>query len=221
MAASTGVKRALLLTGDTSVRTISPDDRSAALLFGDAGTATAIERDETAPPAYFCVGSDGTGAEHLMIKAGQFRNPSTAETSVRTQREGTNIRSDEDLFMNGAEVFTFTLREVPGLLKTVMGSAGWTMADTDAFVMHQANQFMLTHLAKFVKIPREKLVLELADYGNTSSASIPLAMGVSPICRPLQERQLKLIVAGFGVGFSWGAAAITCGPIVLPPPVLV
>lgn len=123
--------------------------------------------------------------------------------------------------MNGAEVFTFTLREVPGLLKTVLGCAGWSIADTDAFVMHQANQFMLSHLAKFVKIPPEKLVLELTDYGNTSSASIPLAMGVSPICRPLLERQLKLVVAGFGVGFSWAAAAISCGPVALPPPVLV
>ncbi len=212
-----GARRALLLVGDTSTRTISPEDRSVALLFGDAGSATALEYSAAAPPTTFSLGTDGSGQEHLMIKAGLFRNPRTAETGLRTLREGGNRRSDEDLYMNGAEVFTFTLREVPGLLQSVLEAAGWQLAGTDAVVMHQANQFMLTHLAKRLKISPEKLPLVLKDYGNTSSASIPLALTESPICRPLQEREMKLVLAGFGVGFSWAAAAVQCGPLVLAP----
>lgn len=219
--ASSGVRRALLLAGDTSTRMISPQDRSTALLFGDAGSATALEYSETAAPATYALGTDGTGWDNLIVKAGLFRNPRTAETCVRTVREGNNIRSDEDLFMNGGEIFTFTLREVPGLFKSVLGAAGWSMETVDAVVMHQANQFMLQHLGRRLKIPAEKLPLVMADFGNTSSASIPLAISQSPICTPLREREMKLVLAGFGVGFSWAAAAIPCGPLVLPPLTLV
>jgi 3-oxoacyl-[acyl-carrier-protein] synthase-3 len=214
------VKRLLLLVGDTITKLTSPQDRSVAPLFGDAGTATALEYNENANAMVFQMGTDGSGEHHLIVPAGAFRQTHTEETAVRTERESGNIRSDEDLYMNGTEIFTFTLREVPKLINSTLHTAGWTVGSVDAFVMHQANRFMLQHLTKKMKLPPEKVIMTLADYGNTSSASIPLA-----ITHSLAERSknniLRLVLAGFGVGFSWGAVALTFKNIILPDLVIV
>lgn len=217
---ASGLRRVLLLVGDTVSRIVSPQDRSAAPLFGDAGTATALEIDPDSPPWFFELGTDGSGQQHLIIPAGGFRTPRTADTALRTPREGGNVRSDEDLFMDGAEIFAFSLREVPRLIKQVTNSAGWTMETINAVVMHQANQFMLQHLAKRMKLPAEKVVLTLEDFGNTSSASIPLAI-THALADKLLTTQLHLVLAGFGVGLSWGAVALTCGPLVAPSLIVV
>jgi 3-oxoacyl-[acyl-carrier-protein] synthase-3 len=212
--------RFLLLVGDTISRIVSPQDRSVALLFGDAGTATAIEKDDTAPPLVFSLGTDGGGQGHLMVPAGGFREPHSAATCHRTSRDDGNTRSDEDLYMNGAEIFTFTLREVPPLFKSVLSTAGWSLEDLDAVVMHQANRFMLEYLAKRMRLAPQKVVIALENRGNTSSASIPLAM-TDTLADRLRATSLRLVLAGFGVGFSWAAVALTCGPMVMPELVLV
>ncbi len=214
LAAGAG-KRALVLVGDTISRLTSPHDRSVALLFGDAGTATALESEPGAPPLFFALGTDGSGAEHLMVPAGGFRHPRTGFTPVRTVRENGNVRSDEDVFMNGGEIFAFTIKTVPAVIQSALQSAGWAPADVDAFVFHQANRFMLQHLAKRLRIPDSKLVLTLEDFGNTSSASIPLSMTVG-LRERLSSTPLRLVLAGFGVGFSWGSMAVTCGPMAMP-----
>jgi len=212
--------RVLLLVGDTISRITSPRDRSVALLFGDAGTATALERAEGSPPLSFSLGTDGNGQDHLVVPAGGFRQPCTEASARRTVREDGNIRSDEDLYMNGAEIFTFTLQEVPPLLKSVLGTAGWDVSEVDAFIMHQANRFMLEYLAKRMRLPSEKVVVALENRGNTSSASVPLAM-TDALAGRLRQESLRLVLAGFGVGFSWAAVALTCGPMVMPELVLV
>jgi 3-oxoacyl-[acyl-carrier-protein] synthase-3 len=217
---SGAARRVLLLVGDTISRIVSPQDRSVALLFGDAGTATAMEKDDTAPPLAFSLGTDGTGQGHLMVPAGGFRQPHSAATCHRTARDDSNIRSDEDLYMNGAEIFTFALREVPPLFKSVLSTAGCSLEDLDVVVMHQANRFMLEYLAKRMRLAPEKVVVALENRGNTSSASIPLAM-TDMLADRLKTGSLRMILAGFGVGFSWGAAALTCGPMVMPELVLV
>lgn len=200
-------RRALLLVGDTISKIASAADRSVAYLFGDAGTATALERTDSASRWTFVSGTDGTGASHLSVPAGMFRQPSTAETKQPRAREGGNVRSDEQLYMNGAEIFNFTLREVPPMISSLLQAAGWTIDEVDAVVPHQANRFMLDYLAKKMKVPSEKFVVALKHYGNTSSASIPLAL-----CSNLRERlgagSSKLVLAGFGVGFSWSAVAL-------------
>lgn len=213
--ASNSAGRVLLLVGDTISRTVSARDRSTAPLFGDAGTATALVRDDGAPAMIFELGTDGSGADHLMIPAGGFRKPRNAQTATRTERESGNVRSDEDLFMNGAEVFAFTLREVPKLIKSVTEAAGWQNHEVDAWVLHQANRFMLQHLTKRLGLPAERVALAIGDYGNTSSTSIPLTMTHSLAGR-LRGGKLQLILAGFGVGFSWGALALTCERMVMP-----
>jgi 3-oxoacyl-[acyl-carrier-protein] synthase-3 len=211
-----GGGRALLLVGDTISRIASPEDRSVATLFGDAGSATALEADQNTPTKmHFQLGTDGGGHRHLMVPAGGFRVRHSEQTSKRTLREGGNIRCDEDLFMNGAEVFSFSMKTVPGLIASVLDQAKWPLETVDAFVLHQANRFMLEHLARRAKLPRSRLVLALEDYGNTSSASIPLAMTTSLAGR-LTNCELRLLLAGFGVGFSWASVALNCGPLLMP-----
>jgi 3-oxoacyl-[acyl-carrier-protein] synthase-3 len=217
--AAGGIRRLLLLVGDTS-SFVSSLDRSTTMLFGDAGTVTALERDDNAQPWVFEVGTDGSGQNHLIVPAGRCRQPSTESTRRQTEREGGNIRSDEHLFMNGAEVFAFTLREVPPLVKSVLSNAEWSLESVDAFVMHQANRFMLQHLAKKMKLPMDKVVVALEEYGNTSSASVPLAM-THTLAKKLKSSELRLLLAGFGVGWSWGAVALTCGLMVMPELVVV
>lgn len=208
--------RVLLLVGDTISKLTSPEDRSVAYLFGDAGSATLLERDENAAPMHFVTGSDGAGAEHLKVEAGMFRHRSSEATRTAMPREGGNIRSDEQLAMNGPEIFNFTLREIPSLVSETLQMAGWSLEQVDAFVMHQANRFMLDYLGKRMKLPTGKAVVALENFGNTSSASIPLA-----ICDRLRERlatgPARLLLAGFGVGFSWAAAAIEVDrPVIMP-----
>lgn len=209
-----GCKRVLLLAGDTPSKFVSPLDKSTRPLFGDAGSATAIEYKEN-QRMYFELGTDGTGFSHLIIPAGGVRQMRTTETAKRTEREGGNIRSDEDLFMDGAEIFTFTLREVPPMLSKVLTSSGWVIEDVDAFVFHQANQFILDYLSKKMKLPPDKVPYSLKDFGNTSSASIPLTMS-QRLSELLQGDKTRLVLAGFGIGFSWGAVALESGPMLLP-----
>jgi 3-oxoacyl-[acyl-carrier-protein] synthase-3 len=206
----------LLLVGDTSSRIASPQDQSVALLFGDAGTATALTPDASALPMFFELGADGAGFNELIVRAGGFRNPCNPDTAIRTLREGQNIRSDQDLFMNGPEVFTFTLQRVPPLIKALLHNAGRQIDEIDGFVFHQANRFMLEHLAKRMKLPAEKFVIALENFGNTSSASIPLAITTTNLRTRMQESGLRLLLAGFGVGFSWAAVLLNCGPAVCP-----
>lgn len=214
---ATGCKRVLLLAGEMGSRMVSPMDRSTAPLFGDAGTATALESDGGAT-MHFELGTDGAGYQHLIVPAGTAtaRLPHSAQTMERTERAGGNIRSDEDLYMNGAEMFTFTLREVPPLIDVMLEHSQWQRDEVDHFLFHQANEFMLVHLAKRMGIPKQKLPLILEHYGNTSSASIPLAV-THALRQSLEKRTLKLVMAGFGSGFSWGACAVEMGPIAAPP----
>ncbi len=209
------ISRGLLLVGDTSNRTISPLDRATALLFGDSGTATALELTDENSPLAAVWGTDGTGWRHIIRPAGLFRHPHTEATALRTEREGGNIRSDEDTYMNGAEVFSFTLREVPGLISQVLELSQWKPEEVDAFVFHQANLFMLNHLAKKMKLDLGKFPLSIGQFGNTSSASIPLT--ISSSLPQLKSQSRKLVLAGFGVGLSWSAIALQCGPLCLPP----
>ena len=138
-----GCRRLLLLVGDTMSRLVSPRDRTVTSLFGDAGTATALEYDEGAPAMYFNFGTDGSGGHCLSVPAGAFRHPHSPESCQRIERTGGNVRSDEDLFMDGGEVFTFVLREVPRLIESILSAAEARVDDIQAFVFHQANRFML------------------------------------------------------------------------------
>lgn len=210
-----GGGRALLLVGDTGSRNLSPQDRSTIPLFGDAGTATALEIDDSASPMQFVMGTDGEGAPHLMIPAGGHRLPRSAETSVPHTCDDGIIRSDEDVHMNGAEVFAFALREVPRLIKATFAASETTADDLDGIVFHQANTFLMKHLTRRLKIPAEKFPYSLARYGNTASASIPLAIN-DHWGSENGPQDLRLLLAGFGVGWSWASCVANCRGVVIP-----
>jgi len=212
---ATGAKRVLLLIGDTSERGSHPEDKSTVFLFGDTGTATGLEYDETAPEATHVLGTDGSGWQHLCVPdSGCRHRSSVASFEAKVGPDG-NPRRGIDLHMDGAEVFAFTLREVPPMMKTLFEASGWTVDDMEAFIPHQANLFMLQHLGKRMKIPKEKLLLSIAEFGNTSSASIPLTMNLR-MADQLRNGPVNVVMAGFGVGWSWAAVATKLGPIVMP-----
>lgn len=209
-------KRCLLAVGEVSTRRIGPRDRSAAMLFGDAGTATLLERSEPGGmPWTFSLGTDGSGGKHLIVPAGGSRLIPNAETGVEKMGSDGNPRRLDDLYMNGTEIFLFTLNRVPKLVKEVRETAGLNPEAIDAYVFHQANEFMLKHLAKNMQLPPEKVPLILRDFGNTSSASIPLTI-TQKLREPLQSGFQTLLLGGFGVGLSWGAVTMQAGPMVIP-----
>ncbi|CAJ0696974.1 ketoacyl-ACP synthase III [Ralstonia holmesii] len=200
-----GSRRVLLLAGDTISRTVSPSDRATAMLFGDAGTATAIELDAQAESSVFVVGTDGRGATNLLIPQGAYRESNTKD-------ERLNGRDPTCLFMDGGEIFNFTLRSVPPLMADTLSVAKRSIDEVDGVLYHQANEFMLKHLARKSKIPAEKFHTNIDLYGNTSCASIPLLMTTN-LSEQLAASPMTLLMAGFGVGYSWGSALMSVGPL--------
>jgi 3-oxoacyl-[acyl-carrier-protein] synthase-3 len=206
--------RALVLAGDVSTSKLMPGDRGTVPLFGDAGSATALEIDPSAPPLTGVFGTDGTGAEHLIIRAGALREPLVPPVTPHSLEKAAELFDHARLHLNGAEVFNFTLRIVPALANALLDASGQTVDSLDHVIMHQANAMMLTHLRKKLKIPPEKAPIALEGFGNTSSASIPLA-----ICSTLPhafETPKSTVFMGFGVGWSWSALHLTLGPIPSP-----
>lgn len=201
------MKKGLLLVGDTLSKLVSEKDRSIFPLFGDAGTATALIYQEGAPLLSFSLGTDGRGAKHLIVPAGSFREPKSKWTSELQEDMQGNQRSKEHLFMDGLEVFAFTMRSVPKALKELLQKAIYPSEKIDAFVFHQANRFMLTTLQKKSGISEAECVISLDEYGNTSSASIPLAIA-HRLADKIKMGPLRLVLAGFGTGFSWALVVV-------------
>lgn len=202
--ATTSAKRGLLITGDVTSRIVSPLDKSR-LLFGDGGTATLIEKQEGTPRFSFGMKTDGSRFKSIIIPSGAQRNRDGSHERV-VWADG-NARSDYDLFMNGTEVFSFTMTDVPRTAKEFMDIEGTTAEDYDQFVFHQPNLFILKHVAKRLKVPMEKMPLSLDRYGNTSVCSIPLTICDAYGGKPKGVQ--KLFLYGFGVGLSWACASIS------------
>jgi 3-oxoacyl-[acyl-carrier-protein] synthase-3 len=210
-----GAARVLLCAGDTLSRLTNPGDRSTDPLFGDAGSATIVEKTGRAAPWHFVLGADGSGAEAIIVKQGGARQPACLPAE-RVDTDG-NRMHDANLVMNGADVFSFTLREVPGAIQSVMRHAGYAPEAIDALVLHQANRFILSTLAKKVGIADTKTPMGAFEkYGNQSSASIPCAL-IDGLADRLEAESLKVAGCGFGVGLSWGAFAGELGPLTVAP----
>lgn len=206
MIQSGAAKRVLLAVGETSSKLVNPDDRSTAMLFGDAGTVTALEASSVDDHAYFVLGTDGRGAQNLIVPVGGSRAFSAQGNTPLA------LKDPLFLYMDGGEIFNFTLRTVPPLLKRTMEFAGRAVDSYDAFLFHQANLFMLKHLVKKMKLPDERVPINIDNFGNTSSASVPLLM-TTLMKQRLAEQRLELAMFGFGVGYSWSSASISVGPL--------
>jgi len=200
----------LLLTAETYSKFIHDRDRCVRTLFGDAAAASLVTAVESPGHEFigpFVYGTDGAGAEHLIVPAGGMRQPRTPETAIESEDESGNVRSGNHLFMNGGEMFDFVLRTIPGCVGDLLERAGVPPERVDLFVFHQANGYILEHLRKRLKIPAEKFVVAMGHCGNTVSSTIPIALKEALREGRLRPGQLIMLV-GFGVGYSWSAALV-------------
>jgi 3-oxoacyl-[acyl-carrier-protein] synthase-3 len=199
-------ERVLLITSETYSKFIHPGDKAVRTLFGDAAAATllASSADDSRRTSKYVYGTDGSGARNLMVPAGGFRQPLSPESAEARCDDNGNVRSQANLFMNGPEIFNFTLRVIPECVGSLLERSGKRLEDIDLFVFHQANQYMLHHLRKKMKIPPEKFFMWLESCGNTVSSTIPIALKEAQVQGRLRPGQTVMLV-GFGVGYSWGA----------------
>ena len=205
---SAGMRKALILDGETRSKVYSPKDRRTAFIFGDAGVAALIEKDEAFGDSFFSFGSDGSREDLIKIPAGGYRNPSSVKSvTEKVVDEYGNIRTDEQGFMNGGDVFNFVIREIPRDIKSVLQFSGKTLEQIDFFVFHQANSFINSYLAKKLKLDETRIPTTIHKFGNTSSVSVPLTI-VSELKSRIDEDKM-LLLSAFGVGMTWASAVLT------------
>lgn len=201
--------RVLLITADTYTKFINRRDRSIRTLFGDGAAATLVTSVEAESEMIgpLVLGTDGRGANEIIVPAGGLRCPPTAGTAIEKEDDAGNWRSAQNLYMNGADVFSFALRTVPPAIDQLLQKSGLAMDQVDFFVLHQANKFILERLRGKMKIPAEKFWIDMENCGNTVSSTIPIALESA-----IEQKRVKpgdrVALVGFGVGYSWGAAMI-------------
>lgn len=210
------IKKGLLLAGETAVRMSDKEDKSAYSLFGDAGTATALEYTGNENDAFkFIFNSDGKAFETIIIRDGGFRNPVNTESFVKHDYGDGVVRDKLHAELDGMNVFSFGITKVPKQIKQLLEYYNIDKDAVDLFTFHQANLMMNEMIRKKLKLPEEKVPYCITEFGNTSSASIPLAL-VTQEHNKLQTQKLQHIACGFGVGLSWGAVWFETDKIVVP-----
>jgi 3-oxoacyl-[acyl-carrier-protein] synthase III len=200
-------KNVLLITADTYSKMLHAQDKSVRTVFGDGAAATLIQitPGNLSGIGPFVMGTDGRGAGNLIVEAGAFRKRQA--TRAPGVDENGNPRAESCLYMNGGEIFTFTLEIVPKVVNDLLSKAGLSMADVDLFVFHQANKYMLDFLQKKCGIPESKFFICMREFGNTVSSTIPIALKHATKEGKLQ-RGTRVMLVGFGVGYSWGATLV-------------
>jgi len=210
-----GIKKGLLLVGDTISRLISAEDKSTLPIFSDAGSATLLEYSTTPVPMFFNLGSDGEGFAAIYVRDGGARHPFRNE-SLNMQDIAPGVRrAPANLAMQGLDVLQYAFRHVVPNIAGLLEMAGCKIDDPDFYVFHQANRLLNEGLAKKLGLDLGKVPESLADFGNTSSATIPVTLNYR-LNRTLAEGTHKLLLSGFGIGFSWGSALIQVDSIVCP-----
>lgn len=205
---NSGLRKALILDGETRSKVYSPKDRRSAFLFGDGGVAALVERNEKFGESFFSLNSDGSRGDLIKINAGGYRMPSSVETlKEKVVDEYGNIRSEEQGYMHGGDVFNFVIREIPRDIKRIVEWSGVDIQSLDYYVFHQANNFINSYLAKKLKLDTAKIPSTIAKYGNTSSVSVPLTI-VDQLKGKLNGKK-HLMLSAFGVGMTWATAFVS------------
>lgn len=198
-------KNVLLLTAETYSKYLHPSDKSNRSIFGDGAAACLVSTEGLAKIGNFGLGTDGSGAENLIVKTGASRQKQpTGNTSI--DAEG-HTRYDDFLYMNGGNVFNFTLDVVPPLMKEVLEKNGLTKDDVDEYVFHQANKFMLSTIRKVCLLPKDKFYINLETTGNTVSSTVFIALKQC-LDEGIIKKGMNVMVAGFGVGLSWAGTML-------------
>ncbi|MFC2081220.1 3-oxoacyl-ACP synthase III family protein [Bacteroidota bacterium] len=197
-------KNILLITSETYSKFIHPKDKSNKTIFGDAAAATLITgRPGIWEIGEFAFGTDGSGAGNLIVKNGGLRFRDEEGRDILNE-DNSFVRNDDNLYMNGGEIFSFTSKAVPVLIDEVLKRNNLNKFDIDAYVMHQANKYMLEFIRRKMKIDPRNFIYYLEDVGNTVSNTIPIALKE----RCMDSNQRNLLLAGFGVGYSWSGCTL-------------
>ena len=201
------IRKALILDGETRSKVYSPKDRRSAFIFGDGGVAALVERNEKFGQSWFSLNSDGSRHDLIMIKGGGYRNMSSEETlKERVVDEYGNIRSHEQGYMRGGDVFNFVIREIPRDIKKTLEFSGVDKDAIDYIVFHQANNFINSYIAKKMKLDTDKIPHTIEKFGNTSSVSVPLTI-VSELKDKLEGNK-TLLLSAFGVAMCWATGIV-------------
>lgn len=197
-------KNILFLTADTLTKYVHKEDKGNRTIFGDAGTATIIsyDPDSDSKIGKFELGTDGSGFNNLIIKNGRGKNHSN-----RIEQFDDYTNKDSFIYMNGPEIFNFTIKNIPYLVEETLKKNKLNKEDIDYYIFHQANKFILEYLMKKIKIDQEKFHIDMEETGNTSSSTIPIALHKALSANKIKKGD-KVLLAGFGVGLSWGATII-------------
>lgn len=198
-------KNVLLITSETYTKYIHTQDKSNKTIFGDAATATLVSVSGVCEINQFALGTDGSGAENLIVKKGAVKyNERNGEDIYE---DGNFVRNDNNLFMDGQQIFQFTTKAVPELVNNTLSANNLSLEQVDLFIFHQANKFMLDYIRRKLKIEEEKFFIYLEDVGNTVSSTIPIALKEA-IASGRIEKGMTVLIAGFGVGYSYGATIL-------------
>jgi 3-oxoacyl-[acyl-carrier-protein] synthase-3 len=197
-------KNVLLITSETYSKHIHPKDKGNRTIFGDAASATLISSKGFAAIENFSLGTDGNGANNLIIKTGGMRHKSYLNDV--SYDDDNNLISSDFLYMNGNEIFNFTADAVPLLVNDVLKNNKLHQEDIDLFIFHQANKYMINYLRKLININKDKFFIYLENVGNTVSSTIPIALYEA---NKINKLRGNVLLAGFGVGYSWGGVLLT------------
>lgn len=209
------IKKGLLLAGDTLSKICSAYDKSTYPIFGDAGTCTAIERNDSSQKMTFVMHTDGSGHDAIICRDGGSKHPVSSESLLEKDIADGIKRNPMQLAMDGMSVFTFGISKAPKAVNELLAVTGVCAEEIDMFTFHQANLFMNEKIRKKLKLATEQVPYSLDEFGNTSSASIPLTM-VTRCAEDLRTKKLKHVACGFGVGLSWGAVRFDTDRIAIP-----
>lgn len=210
-------KRALILVGDTAMRMGNPKDKSRGPLFGDSGTALALEYDTAANDIIIDFNTMGSGYQALMTPHGGYRHPITPDSFIEEDFGNGIIRAPKDALINGMDVFSFAITKPPVSVKKMLESKGLDKDnDVDYFLIHQANKLIVDRLVKKLKLPQEKVPYNLQRFGNLGGASILMLM-VSEIADDLSNKPLTLVCSSFGLGLTWGTMLLRTQPLTVMP----
>ena len=211
---NSGAKNILVALGDVNRCFCGEKDKIITPLMGDAGSVVLVSNEENR--SYFSLYSDGSGYKHLIVPAGGCRKPSTEETKKAFLREDGGVRSDEDLYMNGREIFNFAIKRVPELIEEILEFSGTKKEDIDYFLLHQANAYILQNIRRKLGVSEEKVPSKSVEiYGNQNSASISGIIN-GFLSEEFSSKKLEIICAGFGIGLSWGGFKTTVENVFAP-----
>ncbi len=198
-------KNVLLLTAETYNKYLHPSDKSNRSIFGDGAAACLISTEGFAEIGEFVLGTDGKGANNLIVKTGAARQKNTTGLSIEDE-EG-HIWYDDYLYMNGGAIFNFTLDAVPAMIQEILEKNGMAKEDVDYYVFHQANKFMLNTIRKVCVLPKDKFYVNLGETGNTVSSTVLIGLK-DCINNETIKPGMKVMISGFGVGLSWAGTIL-------------